>query len=70
MTHTQKLEYLNTLERETLSPSELAMLIGGRPYIFNVMAKNGTMTLPFIWRGRNLRIYKQPVFELLLGKGV
>ncbi len=62
-----KLAYLENLGRETVSPSELAMLLGGRPYIYNIMAKDGSLTLPYIWRGRNLRVFKEPVLNLLLG---
>ena len=68
MTHNEKVEYLVNLERETLSPTELARLLGGRPYIYNVMAKDGTLKLPHIWRGRNLRVFKQPVLDLLSGR--
>ena len=68
MTHAEKLEYLVTLQGETISPSELAKVLGGRPFVYNVMAKDGSLKLPFIWRGRNLRIFKQPVLELLGGK--
>lgn len=68
MTHEEKLEYLKTMERETLNPTELAMLLGGRPFLYNTMAKDGTLRLPFIWRGRNLRIFKQPVLDLLNGR--
>ncbi len=70
MTHQEKLEYLEKTERETLSPTELAMLLGDRPFLYNVMAKDGTLRLPFIWRGRNLRIFKQPVMELLRGRSI
>ena len=67
MTHKEKLEYLVSLQGETISPTELAKVLGGRPFVYNVMAKDGTLKLPFIWRGRNLRVFKQPVLELLGG---
>ena len=65
MTHTERIDYLNNLDREKISPSELAMLIGGNPYLYNCMARDGSLTLPYIWRGRNLRIFRQPVLDLL-----
>lgn len=67
MTHAEKLAYLENLGRETLSPTEVAMLLGGRPFLYNIMAKDGSLTLPFIWRGRNLRIFRQPVLDILNG---
>lgn len=67
MTHEERIDYLENLNRETLSPSELAMLIGGSPYAYNLAAKDGALTLPHIWRGRNLRIFRQPVLDLLKG---
>ncbi len=68
MTHAEKLAYLDNLGRETLSPSEVAMLLGGRPFLYNIMAKDGSLKLPYIWRGRNLRIFVQPVLKLLQGQ--
>ena len=67
MNHTEKLRYLETLDRETISPTELAMILGGRPFAYNVAAREGTLTLPYIFRGRNLRIFRQPVLNMLKG---
>ena len=67
MTHEERIEYLKNLDRETISPRETALLLGGRPYYYNVAAKNGVLTLPYIWRGRNLRIFRQPILDLLIG---
>ena len=67
MTHQERIDYLENLDRETISPSELAMLIGGNPYAYNISAKMGELTLPHIWRGRNLRIFRQPILDLISG---
>ena len=65
--HIDRIKFLETLDRETISPSELAMLLGGRPYSYTVAAKEGTLTLPHVFRGRNLRIFRQPLLDLLKG---
>ena len=67
MEHSDRIQYLENLNRETISPSELAMLLGGRPFAYNCAAREGTLTLPHIFRGRNLRIFRQPVLDLLKG---
>ena len=66
--HTEKITFLTNIAEETISPTELAKVLGGRPYLYNVSARDGSLTLPHIWRGRNLRIFKQPVLDLLNGK--
>lgn len=68
MTHTERIDYLERLDRETISPKELAMLIGGDNYAYNIAAKTGTFTLPYVWRGRNLRFFRKPVLDLLKGQ--
>ena len=68
LSHTEKILFLTNIKGETISPSELATVLGGRPYLYNVSARDGSLTLPHIWRGRNLRIFKQPVIDLLSGK--
>lgn len=65
MTHDERISYLKRLDKETISPTELARVIGGNPYVYNVAAKEGLLTLPYIWRGRNLRIFKEPLLRLL-----
>ncbi len=67
MTHEERINYLENLNRETISPRETAMLLGGDPYYYNLAAKDGSLTLPHIWRGRNLRIFRQPVLDLIKG---
>ncbi len=53
----------------TCSPRELAQVLGGNPYYFNVAAKNKTLGFEFDWKGRNLRIYTESVVKKLLGNG-
>ncbi len=68
MDHSERILYLRDLPGETLSPKEAAKVLGGDPYAYNVAAKEGVLTLPYLWRGRNLRIFKQPILDLLEGK--
>lgn len=65
MTHDERISYLKRLDKETISPTELARVIGGNPYVYNLAAREGLLTLPYIWRGRNLRIFKEPLLRLL-----
>ena len=67
MTRDEKLDWLRSLPDETISPSQLAAVAGGNPYSYNVSAKEGTLDLPHLWRGRNLRIWKEPVIRLIGG---
>ena len=65
MTHTEKLQWLRDSPNETLSPRELSRILGGDPYYYNIAAKSGTLTLPHMWRGSNLRIFKGPVIRVI-----
>ena len=65
MTTQEKVEFLRNLPSETISPSVLALVAGGDPYSYNLMAKEGKLDLPHFWRGRNLRIWKGPVIKLI-----
>jgi hypothetical protein len=68
VTREEKLNWLRSLDRETISPTELALIEGnGHPYEYNCAAKQGKLTLPHVWHGRNLRIWKEPVIQLLSG---
>ena len=67
MTREEKLEMLRSLPGETISPKQLAAVAGGDPYSYNIMAKQGQLDIPHFWRGRNLRIWKQPVIDLIRG---
>lgn len=51
----------------TCSPRELAKVLGGQPYWFNVRARNGTLGYDFEWHGRSLRIYTESVIKRILG---
>lgn len=53
----------------TCSPRQLAEVLGGNPYYYNVAARNGTLGFDFDWRGRNLRIYTESVIKKLLAIG-
>ncbi len=68
MTHEERILYLRNLSGETISPRQLSEVLGGQPYLYNLMAREGLLTLPYLWRGRNLRILKQPVINLLQGE--
>lgn len=70
MNSNEKLAYLRSLPGETISPKELAKVAGGDPYSYNISAKEGKLTLPHMWRGRNLRIWKGPVIRLIGGNDV
>ena len=65
MTTEEKIIFLKQLPSETISPSVMALVAGGDPYSYNLMAKEGKLDVPHFWRGRNLRIWKQPVIRLI-----
>jgi hypothetical protein len=65
VTTEEKIIFLKQLPSETISPSVMAMVAGGDPYSYNLMAKTGQLDIPHFWRGRNLRIWKQPVIRLI-----
>ena len=65
MTTSEKVEFLKNLPSETISPSVMALVAGGDPYSYNLAAKEGKLDVPHFWRGRNLRIWKQPVIRLI-----
>ena len=65
MTTEEKVAFLRQLPSETISPSVMALVAGGDPYSYNLMAKEGKLDVPHFWRGRNLRIWKQPVIKLI-----
>ena len=67
MTTEEKVAFLRQLPSETISPSVMAMVAGGDPYSYNLMAKQGQLDIPHFLRGRNLRIWKQPVIKLIGG---
>lgn len=67
MTTEEKVAFLKQLPSETISPSVMALVAGGDPYSYNLAAKEGKLDVPHFWRGRNLRIWKQPVIKLIGG---
>ena len=50
----------------TCSPHQLAEVLGGQPYYYNLRAKEGKLEFDFMWRGRNLRIFTESVIKKLL----
>ena len=67
MTTEEKIAFLKKLDSETISPKVLALVAGGDPYTYNLMAKQGKLDIPHYWMGRNLRIWKGPVIRLIGG---
>ena len=67
MTHDEKIEWLESIPSETISPYQLAVVAGGSSYSYNIAAREGKLELPHLWRGRNLRIWKQPIIDLIRG---
>ncbi len=51
----------------TCSPRELAQVLGGNPYYYNVAAKKGTLNYDHEWHGRNLRIFTESVIKRIIG---
>lgn len=68
MTREEKLNWLQSIPGEMISPAQLAKITGGDPYCYNLAAKDGKMNLPHEWHGNHLRIWKQPVIDLIGGK--
>lgn len=67
MTREEKIDFLRSIPGETISPAQLAQVAGSAPYAYNVAARRGELNLPHFWRGRNLRIWKDPVLKLIGG---
>ena len=67
MTRDEKIRFLRRISGETISPTQLAAVAGGNPYTYNLAARAGKLDLPHMWRGRNLRIWKEPVIRLIGG---
>jgi hypothetical protein len=71
MTSVEKIAWLRGLPGETISPHQLAKAIGGDPYAYNIAAKDGKLDrelIPHMFRGRNLRIFKEPIIQLIEGR--
>lgn len=49
------------------SPRQLASVLGGNPYYYNVAAKDGTLGFEHNWRGNALRIYTESVIKKITG---
>lgn len=66
MTKDEALEFLGGAGL-TISPRELAQVLGGQPYSYNLSARQGKLGLPHVWRGQNLRIFTAPLIKILKG---
>ena len=51
----------------TCSPRQLASVLGGQPYYYNVAARNGDLQFEYMWRGKSLRIYTESVIKKITG---
>ena len=70
MSREEKIEWLKSIPKETISPYQLSVVAGGSSYYYTLAAKDGKIdqrTMPHFWRGRNLRFWKQPIINLLEG---
>ena len=67
MTHDDRIALLSSQPGETISPTLLSKVLGGSAYSYNLAARRGDLPLPHVWRGRNLRIFKQPIIKILQG---
>ena len=52
----------------TCSSRQLASVLGGQPYYYNIQAKNGILPFKSFWRGRALRISTESVIKFLKGE--
>jgi hypothetical protein len=68
MTHEERIALLESQPGETVSPAVVSQVLGGMPYTYNIAAKQGKLTLPHLWRGNRLLIFKQPLINLLKGE--
>ena len=54
----------------TCSPKQLAGVLGGNPYYYNIAAKNGTLDFDYMWSGNALRIFTESVITKITGGNV
>lgn len=66
MTKEEALHFLRNVG-PTICPAQLARILGGKPYSYYLAAKNGELGLPYVWRGKNLRIFTDPIITILEG---
>lgn len=52
----------------TCSSRQLASILGGQPYYYNIQAKNGILPFKSFWRGRALRVSTESVIKFLKGE--
>lgn len=51
MTREERLRLLEDQPGETISPMIASLILGGDPYANNLVAKEGILTLTYVWRG-------------------
>ena len=51
----------------TCSSRQLASILGGQPYYYNIQAKKGLLPFDFFWRGKALRVFTESVIKKLKG---
>lgn len=66
MTKEEALDFLRNIGL-TISPAQLARILGGKPYSYYLAAKNGELGLPYVWSGKKLRIFTDPIITILEG---
>jgi len=52
----------------TCSSRQLASVLGGQPYYYNVQAQKGLLPFDFFWRGKALRVFTESVIKKLKGE--
>lgn len=63
------LKELEAVDREYLVPTEVAPILGCKPYTINVAAKKGTkFPFPVILMGSRVRIPKAPFLKAMRGE--
>lgn len=50
-----------------ISPRELAALVGGNPYSYNISAREGHLGLQYVFAGNRLKISTASVLKYLTG---
>ena len=52
----------------TCSSRQLAQVLGGQPYYYNVQAQKDILPFKFFWRGKALRVSTESVIKFLKGE--
>lgn len=63
------LEELEMLDKEMLVPTDIAPILGCKPYAINVAVRNGTtFPFPIVRMGTRVRIPKRPFIKVMRGE--